>query len=257
MLIDATTWQELLDAVYEMHAAASHADFADAVVAGLRRLIAADVAVFQVFDRTTARIIVRSSPEAFFSEDEVAYYLAHSDENPLVAHYAATADPRARRTSDFVDEATWRASIFYRTCLSRLDLVHSLALPIAVNASTVAGLSFSRGGADFSERDCALLDAFAPHFRLAWQRHADPWAESPERAARRLFEELGLSPRESETLYWMTEGKQNREIATILGIAIATVQEHVANLLVKLDQENRHVATVFAINHLRERKRTG
>lgn len=43
-----------------------------------------------------------------------------------------------------------------------------------MNASTVAGLSFSRGSADFSARGCALLDAFAPHFRLAWQRHADP-----------------------------------------------------------------------------------
>ena len=45
----------------------------------------------------------------------------------------------------------------------------------------------------------------------------------------------------------MTEGKQNREIATILGRSLQTVQEHVGNLLRKLDQENRHAATVFAL----------
>jgi len=51
----------------------------------------------------------------------------------------------------------------------------------------------------------------------------------------------------------MTEGKQNREIATILGIQLGTVQEYVAKILTKLEQENRHATTVFAINLLRQR----
>ncbi len=51
----------------------------------------------------------------------------------------------------------------------------------------------------------------------------------------------------------MTEGKQNREIATILGITLGTVQKYVAAILVKLGQENRHSATVFALKTLRNR----
>jgi DNA-binding NarL/FixJ family response regulator len=35
----------------------------------------------------------------------------------------------------------------------------------------------------------------------------------------------------------------------ILGISLYTVQKHVANLLCKLDVENRHALTVSALNH--------
>jgi DNA-binding NarL/FixJ family response regulator len=217
----------------------------------------ADVAVFQVFDRTTQRILVRSSPQDVFTADEVAYYTAHSDDMPLVAHYARGDDPHPRRISDVVEDAVWLSSDYYRHCLARLALTRCLALPVVVDASIVVAVSFNRGDPDFSEHDCALLGAFGPHLCLAWQRHKDPWAERTELAARQCFRALGLSPRECEVLFWMTEGKQNREIATILGISIATVQEHVANLLVKLNQENRHVATVFAINHLRAPRRVG
>lgn len=238
-----------------MNAAGNHTDFASAVVTGLWRLIEADVAVFQIFDRMTKRILVRSWPQDVFSPEEIAYYTAHSDEMPLVAHYARVDDPNPRRISDVVEDAIWLSSEYYRRCLGRLALTRCLALPIVVDGTTVVGVSFNRGDPDFSDHDCALLGAFAPHLRLAWQRHDDPWAESAEVTAKRSFRALGLSPRESEVLFWMTQGKQNREIATILGISITTVQEHVANMLLKLNQENRHVATVFAINCLRDGRR--
>jgi DNA-binding NarL/FixJ family response regulator len=42
----------------------------------------------------------------------------------------------------------------------------------------------------------------------------------------------------------------NREIATMLGLSLGTVQDYVAHILAKLEQENRHAATVFAIDKL-------
>lgn len=252
MLTDPHTWRELFEAVHEMNSAQSHADFGSAVVAGLTRLVAADLALFQVFDRTSKRIFMRTQPADCFTEEEVSYYMAHSEEMPLVAYYARTADPKARRISDVIEDSAWRSSDYYRNCHMRLTIPYGLALPFKVTASTVAAISFNRGASDFSLRDCELLDAFAPHFRLAWNRHKDPWSESGELAARRRLRQLGLSPRESEVLFWMTEGKQNREIATILGLQLGTVQEYVAAIRAKLEQENRHAATVFAIGKLRE-----
>lgn len=245
------TWRELFDAVYEMNSADNHADFATAVVAGLNRLIIADVTVFQVFDRTKQRLMTRMSPSEPFTRDEIAYYTSHSGDMPLVAYYARGNDIQARRMSDVIDLEVWLASDYYRICQSRLKLWYCVALPIKVNESTVVGISFNRGAADFSTRDCELLDAFAPHFRLAWDRHEDPWAERRELDSRKRLQRLGLSLRESEVLYWMTEGKLNREIATILGISLGTVQDYVSHLLIKLKQENRHAATVFAIGKLR------
>lgn len=251
MPISPQIWPKLLEAVYEMNSTTTHSDFAAAVVAGMIRLVAADVAVFQVMNRATGRIMTRMAPADPFTPEETAYYTSHSDEMPMVPYYARTGDLRARRMSDIIDEREWLESHYYHTCLRRLDLPYCLALPITVDVSSVAALSFNRRGRDFTLSDCELLDAFAPHFRQSWKRHENPWAEQRQLEAQQRLRELGLTARASEVLYWMTEGKQNSEIATILGIRLGTVQEHVAGILEKLGQENRHAATVFAIGVLK------
>ncbi len=255
MPIDTQAWPSLFEAVYEMNSAATNDDFASAVVAGMSRLIPADVVHFQVLDRVSGRFLSRMDPPNLSTPEEIAYYTANSEKMPLVAYYARTGDTAARRISDVIGMREWLEGDYYRNCLQRLDLPYSLGLPVSVGASIVVGLSFSRRGVDFSLQDCELLDAFAPHFRQAWQRQENPWkdASEAERAARCCFGKLGLSPREGEVLYWMTEGKQNREIAVILGIRLGTVQEYVAAILAKLGQENRHAATVHAIGMLDRR----
>ena len=251
MPIDPPTWQKLLDAVYAINSADSHSSFSEAVVAGLSRIMVADVVVFQVLDREAARIMTHMSPPAPYTEEEVAYYTAHSHEHPLAAYYTREQDPMARRVSDVIDEAEWRASKLYQTCLHRLSLVYTVVLPVNINASVVVAVSFSRREPDFTAEDCEVLNAFAPHLRLAWQSHDNPWADRRELESRKRLRDLGLSPRESEVLFWMTEGKLNREIATMLGLSLGTVQDFVARILTKLELENRHAATVFAIDKLR------
>ncbi len=251
MAISSKTWRQLLEAIFVMNSADSHSSFGEAVVAGLSRLIVADVTIFQVLDRKTCRLVTHMSPPNPYTADEVSYYTAHPEENPLAAYYVRAGDPKALRMSDVIDQAEWEASAFYRTCCRRLGLAYSLVLPVNVDDSTVVALSFDRREPDFTRQDCELLDAFGPHLRLAWQRHENPWADRREWEARERLQGLGLSPRESEVLYWMTEGKLNREIATLLGISLGTVQDYVAQILIKLGMENRHAATVFAINRLR------
>ena len=43
-----------------------------------------------------------------------------------------------------------------------------------------------------------------------------------------------LTPRETEVLHHVTAGLQNKEIARNLGLSVATVRNHVHNILVKL-----------------------
>lgn len=252
MPIDPNTWQQLLGAVHEMNSASSHSSFSEAVVLGLSRMIAADVVVFHVLDPKTQRILTHMVPPAPYTEGEVAYYTAHPGEHPIGAYYFRHPDAPALRISDVIGEEEWLASDYYRNCLSRLGLVHSVVLPVKIDESIVVALSFSRRDPDFTRDDCELLDAFGPHLRLAWQRHESPWADRRELESRQRLQDLGLSPRESEVLFWMTEGKLNREIATLLGLSLATVQDHVARILEKLGSENRHAATVLAIARLRQ-----
>jgi DNA-binding CsgD family transcriptional regulator len=251
-MIPSDHWRPLFDAVYEMNTAKDHADFLSAVVSGMSRLIPADLCLIHVLDRKTQRIVIRSIPELPYTPEEIAYYSANPDGDPLVRHFETTGEPHALRRSDVMPLKDYLATPHFIHCQKRLGFIHTLALPVTVNEHTVGAISYDRCKTDFTKRHCALLDAFAPHFILAWNRQANPWEaiEETEVPAREKLQKLGLTPREADVLFWMTEGKQNREIATILGRSLSTVQEHVANILTKLGQENRHAATVFALRSL-------
>jgi DNA-binding NarL/FixJ family response regulator len=57
---------------------------------------------------------------------------------------------------------------------------------------------------------------------------------------------LGLTPRASEALLWLAQGKTNAEIASILGITESTVKKHVQEVFDKLGVETRSAAAVRA-----------
>ena len=57
---------------------------------------------------------------------------------------------------------------------------------------------------------------------------------------------LGLTPREAETLYWVTQGKTNPEIAIICGLSARTVQKHLEHIFQKLGVETRTAAALRA-----------
>lgn len=61
---------------------------------------------------------------------------------------------------------------------------------------------------------------------------------------------LGLTPREAEVLFWLTQGKTSPEIGVILGAALNTVKKHVQNVFQKLGVENRTAAAVRALDVL-------
>jgi DNA-binding response OmpR family regulator/DNA-binding CsgD family transcriptional regulator len=61
---------------------------------------------------------------------------------------------------------------------------------------------------------------------------------------------LGLTPREAEVLFWMSEGKTNSEIGIILNSARRTVEKHVEHVLEKLGVENRTAAIRRALETL-------
>ena len=62
-----------------------------------------------------------------------------------------------------------------------------------------------------------------------------------------LRKELGLTVRESEVLYWLSNGKTNKEIAQILNIGPRTVNKHLEQVFHKLGVENRTTAAGIAI----------
>lgn len=64
------------------------------------------------------------------------------------------------------------------------------------------------------------------------------------------LEKLGLTPRVAEVLLWVSQGKTNPEIATILGISEGTVKKHLMDIMQNLGVETRTAATLRALEML-------
>ena len=58
-----------------------------------------------------------------------------------------------------------------------------------------------------------------------------------------------LTPRESEVLAQIAEGRSNREIARLLRLSEKTVKAHVSSVLSKLGVQDRTQAAVYAVRH--------
>jgi len=62
---------------------------------------------------------------------------------------------------------------------------------------------------------------------------------------------LRLTRREAEVLLWISQGKSNQDIGTILGAKTRTICKHVEHILGKLNVENRTSAAVLALETVR------
>jgi len=67
------------------------------------------------------------------------------------------------------------------------------------------------------------------------------------------LEYLGLTRREAEVLAWITQGKTNAEIGTILGNRQRTVEKHIERILQKLSVETRTAAATLALQAMQTR----
>jgi DNA-binding NarL/FixJ family response regulator len=64
------------------------------------------------------------------------------------------------------------------------------------------------------------------------------------------FLKLGLTLREAEVFYWVSEGKSSPEIALLLALSSRTVEKHIGNIYAKLGVENRASAIRLALDAL-------
>jgi|GEM_PF-1192269 len=84
-----------------------------------------------------------------------------------------------------------------------------------------------------------ILNSLLLHLRQAAGRVANLAPATPA--------VMPLSQREFDIFHWMSHGKTNWEIATILGISERTVKFHVANIIRKLNANNRTHAIVIGL----------
>jgi DNA-binding CsgD family transcriptional regulator len=155
----------------------------------------------------------------------------------------------AVRLSDFMSLPELKASRLWRNLLAVPDFGRMIGVG-SYSGPGISMLSANRhtGDRDFSGRDVTVLNLVRPHFDQA-RRHAD--GKASRRVAPGLpIESFGFTPREAEIARWLSRGKSNPEIATVLRMRVRTVEKHVERILGKLGVENRATAAVIVSNSL-------
>ncbi len=127
-------------------------------------------------------------------------------------------------------------------CCGDAELLLNLGLTVEEKGLQMIGISINRGIRDFDGHDVEVLAALRPHIVAASRT-----AQRLERATAPAVPpggvaDLSLTTRESQVLYWVSMGKTNSEVGTIIGAKPLTVKKHLEHIYDKLGVPNRMAA---------------
>ncbi len=161
--------------------------------------------------------------------------------------------------SDFVSARQFRDLDIYSECFEILETLDHAAVHVPTGDGCLAWFALERGGTrDFSESDRRLLTLAQGHLtnsRELAKARQQVRGEFPLDAS--TFCQAGLTVRESEVAYWLTEGKTNAEIASLMKVKVQTVKGYLGALFDKSGTGNRLALTLQLLELARTVLRTG
>jgi len=187
-----------------------------------------------------------------YTAEQLMFAAHHSAEHPLFDICATGHMTEALEPEDLAGIAKWRNSALHSEVDKPNSIHHTLFATLLIPPGfllSLKGVRFERGQFTDQERNQLLAlqqvaqsilkgsQLLAPLCQTLYARCRERGGHPFINALRRqLFD---LSRREAEVLHWVDKGKQDTEIAAILGIGVRTVHTYIGNLLRKLHCENR------------------
>jgi DNA-binding CsgD family transcriptional regulator len=242
--LGSTDLQAALDTLGAI-AEATDADgsFARHGVGCLPRLVASELTTLSICDLDTSRRSVVSDPPGAIAAREIEAFDRHFHEHPLVRAHGRNPSARTHRVSDLTPARAFHRTPLYNDYYRPIGIDHAMAVPVHVRGGVLVSFVFNRRGRDFSDRDRACVESIRPHLGNLYRLTRA--VEGPQAA---WGVPSALTAREREVLQWLSGGKTDRDIATILGISPRTVHKHLQRIYEKLGVETRTAAVVRALH---------
>jgi DNA-binding CsgD family transcriptional regulator len=164
--LSARQIRAVLDLVGVVHGARDVEEFQRELLPALRRLVPADYVSFNEVgaDGTTYATFV--DPQV--SAEQMQAWARGASQNPLIVRYANTRDGRAYRFSDVVSREELRDLELFRELYEVLGIRHQVAFALALPPDLTRGIALSRGGSDFTDVQCEMLNLARPHLLQAY-----------------------------------------------------------------------------------------
>ena len=165
----------------------------------------------------------------------------------------------AIRVTDCITQRQFRQTPHYHEYMKPLGVEYQTVVTLDIPGK-IAGVTVNREE-NFTDREASFLTLLAPHLAAAsaklsrldvLQKALDsiPFP-TPDQLQR-----IGLTPRESEILFWVMQGKRDAEVVGILSerrkVSIRTINNHVRNILAKMNAETRTGACINALERIKQ-----
>lgn len=158
----------VLDFVGEAYDAEDLGEFRSALLPGINRLVASDYVAYNEIEEGRRAAVTIVSPELPVWAQSA--WERHAGENLLLRRFLQTRDGRSRRFSDVASSAELRKSKLYTEFYGPLgDLEHQVAFVLPSTPALTIGVALSRGGRNYTERDCRVLELVRPHLIQAYR----------------------------------------------------------------------------------------
>ncbi len=262
----------LLEVTARLYEVAALDGFPEQLLAGLRTVIPFEIGECHVVDRDHQMVSACIQPERpipLSRQDEFRRLARLHPLNPLLLAHPA----RAFVLTDVLSLKDFLATEFY-AALYRPRRVNRELVALLPDGPPVAGMeagtpgtldggflriSLRRWGSEFSEGERTRMNLLLPMIQRAREQlrrraqagfeRAQPALEGVEFPDETAFHswirstvQWPVTRRESDVLFWLSQGKTNAEIGQILGMAERTAETHALRAYPKIGVENRHGA---------------
>lgn len=136
----------------------------------------------------------------------------------------------------------------YQDVYRPMGFVDHCFVHVPTPADTTIFLGLFRDGRPFNHHEKELLALVQPHLSNGRKLALAMTAVENKTLSPDLYAAAGFTPRESDVLFWLTNGKSNHEIGNILRMRTDSVSRHLQTIYAKLGVEHRVAATIGALD---------
>lgn len=148
--------------------------------------------------------------------------------------------PMAYRTSDYLSEAEFENTIYYKEFYEPYHVHHSAQMVFASGGNCLGLLSLFRAKdqPNFSDTEIFFLSTIIDHMSVRLRQERQK-SQASNQDCSYYMRKYNLTRRECEILQLLFEGKKSEEIAKELFIAENTLRRHIYNMYSKMGIKNR------------------
>jgi DNA-binding CsgD family transcriptional regulator len=153
---------------------------------------------------------------------------------------------------DFYSASAFRDMDIYSEVYRPMGYVDHCFVHVPSEAGKTVFVGFLRDGRAFDHKEKEMAAMLQPHLANGRQLALAVTAAKDVPVTPEIFGEAGFTPRESDVIYWLTQGKSNEEIATLLHIRADSVSRHLHAIYEKMGVEHRIAAACHALTLARQ-----